>query len=96
MSTERHGPPKEPIGWMDNPDVVRWLFRAFYLICLILVVAELVLGRPTEHPHPNEGLPGFYAVYGFISFWFLVGLARPMRWLLIRSEDYYEDERDAR
>ena len=81
---------------MDKPDVVKRLFLAFYVICGVLMVLELVLGRPTEHPHPNEGLPGFYAFYGFISFWFLVGLARPMRWLLIRSEDYYDGDGDAR
>jgi hypothetical protein len=31
-----------------------------------------------------------YPAYGFVSFWFLVLLARPMRKLLIRSEDYYD------
>ena len=88
-----HGPPKEPIGWMDRPDVVKRLFLIFYVICGVLVVLELdfVLGRATEHPHPDEGPFGFYAAYGFISFWFLVLVARGMRNLLIRSEDYYDE-----
>jgi len=83
---------KQPIGWMDKPDFVKRLFLAFYAICGVLIVAEVVFGKATEHPHPYEGPFGFYAVYGFISFWFLVLLAKPMRKLLIRSEDYYERE----
>ncbi len=102
MSNERHdhGPDqghaahglKEPIGWMDKPDFVKRLFLAFYAICGVLIVAEMIFGKATEHPHPYEGPFGFYAIYGFISFWFLVLLAKPMRKLLIRCEDYYEHE----
>ena len=84
--------PKEPVGWMDKPDFVKRLFWAFYLICGVLIVAELVFGRTSEHPHPYEGPFGFHAFYGFISFWFLVLLAKPMRRLLIRSEDYYDKD----
>ena len=90
MSHDPHAAPKEPIGWMDKADFVKRLFWILYVLAGLLVIAELVLGRPTEHPHPYEGPFGFYAVYGFISFWFLVLVARPMRTLLIRSEDYYE------
>jgi hypothetical protein len=85
-----HGP-KEPIGWMDRPDVVKRLFLAFYVICGLLIVAELVFGKESEHPHPWEWPPFFYALSGFIAFWFLVLVARPMRTLLIRSEDYYDE-----
>ena len=98
MSHEHHehdGAPKEPIGWMDKPHVVKRLFTIFYVICGVLIVAELILGRATEHPHPYEGPFGFHAVYGFLSFWFLVLVAKPMRKLLIRSEDYYERGHDA-
>ena len=90
MSHDPHGPPKEPIGWMDKPDFVKRLFTVLYVLAGLLLVAEFVLGKETAHPHPWEGMPLFYAVYGFASFWFLVLLARPMRKLLIRSEDYYE------
>ena len=86
--------PKQPIGWMDKPDFVKRLFHVFYVLAGLLVLAEILLGRATEHPHPYEGPFGFYAVYGFLSFWFLVLLAKPMRKLLIRSEDYYEGGQD--
>jgi len=84
---------KEPIGWMDKPDTVKRLFTIFYVICAALIAAEvLLLGAENTHPHPLEERMRFlvYPVYGFVSFWFLVLVARPMRKLLIRSEDYYE------
>jgi len=92
---DSHGTPKEPIGWMDKPHVVKRLFTILYVIAGMLLVAELVLGKATEHAHPAEWPPFFYAIYGFLSFWFLVLLAKPMRKLLIRSEDYYERGQDA-
>ena len=90
MSHGHHGPPKEPIGWMDRPDTVKRLFTILYVIAGILFVLDFVLDRSSAHPHPIEHWPAFYLVYGFISFWFLVLLARPMRTLLIRAEDWYE------
>lgn len=84
---------KPPQGWMDRPETVRRLFTIFYVICGLLVAAEvLLLGAENAHPHPLEERMRFlvYPVYGFLSFWFLVLTARPMRRLLIRSEDYYE------
>ena len=93
MSGHGHHEVKEPIGWMDRPDTVKRLFMVFYVICGVLFLSEFVLmGTENAHPHPLEERMRFfvYPVYGFISFWFLVLLARPMRTLLIRSEDYYE------
>ena len=92
MSHEHDVQPKEPIGWMDKPQVVKRLFLFFYALCGVMVVAELILGRETGHGPSYEGLFGFYGLYGFLSFWFLVLLAKPMRKLLIRSEDYYDAE----
>lgn len=95
MSHDQHGhhEVKEPIGWMDKPEKIRTFFVVFYVICGALFAAEfLLLGAENAHPHPLEERMRFlvYPVYGFLSFWFLVLLARPMRKLLIRSEDYYE------
>lgn len=95
MSHDRHDPPKEPIGWMDEADVVKLLFTIFYGLCVLMIVAEVVLmGADNAHPHPIEERVGFllYPIYGFVSFWFLVLVAKPMRRLLIRSEDYYDAE----
>ena len=91
MSQDPHGPPKEPTGWTDSPEKVSFFFRAFYVICALLLVGELIFGKETDHPHPYEWPIFFYAAYGFVSFWFLVLVAKPMRSLLIRSEEYYDE-----
>ena len=94
MSQDYHGHEiKEPVGWLDKPKAVRRFFFAVYLICGALLVAEFFLfSAENAHPHPLEENVRFlvYPMYGFISFWFLVLVAKPMRKLLIRSEDYYE------
>jgi hypothetical protein len=94
MNQDYHGHDiKEPVGWLDKPKAVRRFFFAVYLICGALLVAEFFLfGVENAHPHPLEESVRFlvYPMYGFISFWFLVLVAKPMRKLLIRSEDYYE------
>lgn len=99
MSHEHHDhAPQEPIGWMDKPDVVKRVFTVFYAICVVLFLAELVLmGTENAHPHPLEERMRYlvYPVFGFISFWFLVLVAKPMRGLLIRPEDYYDGGDDA-
>ncbi len=92
MSHVRHEI-KEPVGWMDRPQAVKRFFTVFYVVCAALFASELLLlGAENAHPHPLEERMRFllYPVYGFISFWFLVLVAKPMRKLLIRPEDYYE------
>ncbi|MDH3208404.1 MAG: hypothetical protein OEO79_17515 [Gemmatimonadota bacterium] len=95
MSHQGHHEVKEPVGWMDKPDTVKRLFTIFYVICAVLLASELLLlGAENAHPHPLEERMRFlvYPIYGFVSFWFLVLVAKPMRKLLIRSEDYYEQD----
>jgi len=92
MSHEPHTPaPGEKKHFFDSPENTKWFFRAFYLICCLLIVAELILGKETEHPHRWEGVFSFYGLWGFASFWFLVVVAKQVRKLLIRSEDYYDE-----
>lgn len=65
------------------------LIMAIYGVCLItMVVAGLFV-----HWHNVfwwQGLPAFYAVYGFAAFVFLIYAAKGLRPLLQKKEDYYE------
>ena len=72
----------------DNPANVRLLLRVFYVICALLVLVEFVFHRHVSHPFEN--LFGFYAVYGFAACVALVLIAKQMRKVLMRDEDYYE------
>ena len=58
-------------------------------VCVILISLDLVLHRHVSHPW--EAMFGFYAVYGFVACVLLVLLAKGMRKVLIRKEDYYDE-----
>lgn len=72
----------------DNPKNVQRLLRAFYFCCAVLVGLELLVHRHTEHAW--EGVFGFYPLYGFVGCVVLVLVAKWMRVLLMRPEDYYQ------
>jgi hypothetical protein len=76
----------------DRPANVRRVIRALVAVCVILFALDAVLHRHVEHPW--EGFFGFYAIYGFVACVLLVLLAKEMRKLLIRDEDYYERAED--
>ena len=62
-----------------------WIFSG---LCALSVVVELFLHRHLAHP--LEGLFGFYAIYGFVACVVLVLVAKQMRKLLMRAQDYYD------
>ena len=85
MSTDEH-----TTYLFDNPRNVRRVVLGLVGACVILAGLDLVLHRHVAHPW--ETMFGFYAVYGFVACVLLVLLANEMRKLLIRKEDYYDDE----
>lgn len=72
----------------DNPRNVSRLLLGFYIICGGLFLADFIMHRHTVHPW--EGFPGFYALYGFVACVVLVLIAKEMRKVLMRKEDYYD------
>ena len=75
----------------DNPRNVSRLLRFFYAICVVLLVLDLVLHRHVELAW--ESLAGFYALFGFVACVALVLIAKQMRKVLKRDEDYYDVDR---
>ncbi len=75
----------------DNPRNVKRLLRVIYVICAALVGLDFVFDRHVIHAW--EVLPGFYLIYGFIACALLVLIAKEMRKLLMRKEDYYDRDR---
>lgn len=72
----------------DKPQNVNRLLRGFYVICGVLLVLDFILHRHISHSWEN--LPGFYAIYGFVACVLLVLIAKEMRKVLMRKEDYYD------
>ncbi|MBF0471351.1 MAG: hypothetical protein HQL48_08250 [Gammaproteobacteria bacterium] len=73
----------------DDPKNVDRLLRIFYAICILLVVVDLFVHRHIVMAWEN--LPAFYALYGFIACVLLVVLAKLMRKVVMRGEDYYDE-----
>ena len=72
----------------DNPGNVDRLLRGFYVLCALLVIVDFIVHRHIEMTWEN--LPAFYALYGFVACVLLVLLAKLMRKVVMRKEDYYD------
>ena len=73
----------------DNPKNVKLVIRMLYISCFVLFAMDLVIHRHTVHPW--ESFTGFYAIYGFLACVILVLLARELRKVVMRDEDYYDN-----
>ena len=83
----KQDPQQEP-DFFDKQRNIDWILRIFYALCAILVLLDFVVHR---HIYVSfEELPTFYALYGFVACVVLVLIAKEMRKLLMRKEDYYE------
>jgi hypothetical protein len=80
--------PQERQHLFDKPENVRRLLGILYLACALLLAADLFVHRHVQHGW--ETLWGFYAFFGFTACVLLVLLARQLRKLLKRPEDYYD------
>ncbi len=72
----------------DNPKNVRRVIWFLFIACAGLFAADFFVYRKVEHPW--ESLFGFYGIYGFITFSLLVLVAKELRKILMRGEDYYD------
>ena len=88
----------EQTHYFDDPGNVRRFLRVFYALCLTVVLLDplgmllhgLGLGELRHAERSWEGVPGFYAVYGFVACVLLVLVAKKLRGILMRDEDYYD------
>lgn len=73
----------------DNPKNVKRVIYGLFALCGISVIAEFFVHR---HPHhPWESSFAFYAVYGFVACVILVLVAKELRKIIMRREDYYDE-----
>jgi hypothetical protein len=78
----------EPKGYFDKPRNVKRLLRYFYVICAALFGLDFIFQRHSAQAW--EGWFGFYALYGFVACVVLVLLAKGLRKLVMRREDYFD------
>ena len=83
-----HGVPAgERQHFWDKSRNVKLVFNVFYACCAVLVLLDFVVHR--HNVHRWEDLFAFYPLYGFVGIWILVLIAKAMRRVLMRPEDYY-------
>lgn len=73
----------------DKPENVSRLLNVFYALCIILVIADFILHRHIGFSWEN--IPAFYAIYGFVACVTLVVIAKKIRTMVRRKEDYYDE-----
>lgn len=82
------GPNKKEFDFFDKPGN-RIMLAVVYIVTLVaLIISDFFIPK---HPYFSvEGIPVFYAVYGFVGCVLLVVIAKQMRLFLRREEDYYD------
>lgn len=83
--------------WDDPANVKRFL-KGFFWTCLLFLLLDglFVIDKFHKHLSFEEGVftieawIGFFSVYGFISCALIVLIAKQLRKVLMRSEDYYD------
>ncbi|QXP44795.1 hypothetical protein FM038_014260 [Shewanella eurypsychrophilus] len=74
----------------DEVKNVKRLLNCLYVCCALLLILDFVIHRHVSHHW--ERLWAFYPIYGFLGCVVLVLVASWMRRLLMRGQDYYNDE----
>ena len=88
-SENMNGKQDEKIYFFDKPENIKRVLNVFYTLCVALVLTDFVV-----HRHIGlvwENIPAFYAIYGFVACVALVVVAKLIRKVVMRKEDYYND-----
>ncbi|MEA3417519.1 MAG: hypothetical protein U9R02_15485 [Thermodesulfobacteriota bacterium] len=79
---------KKELTFLDSTKNRTRVRNYFYISLLILLIIDLFVHK---HGHFSwETVPVFFAVYGFISCVSLIFIAKALRLLVKRKEDYYD------
>ena len=87
--SDMHPISKALFGWVGHKWTGRIILWGLLILSAILIGIDVFYHRHTVQD--VEKLQGFYGVYGFVAFSFVVLMGRPLGWLLRRHEDYYGD-----
>jgi len=75
------------LSFLDKPENRNRVIRYFFISLGILLVVEFFIHKHVEFPW--ESAPAFYAVYGFVACVSLIFIAKLLRFIVKRDEDYY-------
>jgi hypothetical protein len=86
MANQRES--QERTYWLDNPRNVDRLVYVFYVVCALLLLIDGFV--PKHGPFAIEHIYGFYGIFGFVACVALVLIAKQLRRVLMRPENYYD------
>jgi len=95
MASQTHAPEgaAEKHHLFDGLKNVKRLIGGVFILCVLVLALDLIVHRHlsfADETFPVEGWFGFYALYGFVACVLLVLVAKEIRKVLMRREDYYE------
>lgn len=77
--------------WLDDPSNIKRLIRWFFISCALMASLDLVFLFCHKHVEFSfEDFPLFYCGYGLGACVLLVLVAKQLRKILMRREDYYD------
>ena len=85
---DRFMKPQKELTFLDSEQNRLKVRKYFYISLLVLLIIDLFLHKQVHFSWENA--PCFYAVYGFIACVSLIFVAKLLRLLVKRWEDYYE------
>lgn len=74
--------------WLDRSENVTKLYKRLWIVGLALLSVDLFVHRHEEFSFASWS--GFYGIFGFLACVVLVLVAKKLRLVLMRPEDYYE------
>lgn len=86
---DMHPIAKAVFGWVGHKWTGHIILFGLLGVSVVLIGIDLVYDRHVEED--IERISGFYGIFGFVAFGFVVLMGRPLGWLLRRDEDYYGD-----
>ena len=81
-------------GWIERPGSTDKLFRLLLAICALLLALDPLDDLGIFHKyvhHGAEGWLGFYSLFGFAAYAFIVGAGWVWRALVGRGPGYYDE-----
>ncbi len=73
--------------WLDKPANVTLVYKSLIGVCVALFLTDLVYSR--HGIFEFEHFWGFYALFGFFAFSFVIFASKALRKLVMRKETYY-------
>lgn len=74
--------------WLDDVRNVHRIFWALVVVCAVLFLSDAIYEKHVILSFENWF--GFYGLFGFLVSFALVLVARELRKILMRDEDYYD------